>query len=132
MAISKEEREARKRKAALNELRKGPDLEKYLEGRRRKYTTYAQGAKAYLEKMAEYKPLAKVEEIVEQNYNMIDNVINNTKPPEEPQREEQKKQLKARQSLRQRLEDKKRLIAQLPVPQAEKAQIKKLPDVREP
>ena len=47
MAMSKEEREARKRKAVLNELRKGPDLEKYLEGRRRKYTTYARGAKLY-------------------------------------------------------------------------------------
>ena len=47
MAISKEEREARKRRATLMELRKGPDLDKYLEGRRRRYTTYAQGAKLY-------------------------------------------------------------------------------------
>lgn len=47
MAISKEEREARKRRATIMELRKGPDLDKYLEGRRRKYTTYAQGAKLY-------------------------------------------------------------------------------------
>ena len=28
-------------------------------------------------KLAEYKPLAKVEELTEQNYNMIDNVLNN-------------------------------------------------------
>ena len=28
----------------------------------------------------EYKPLAKVEELEEQNYNQIDNVINNVKP----------------------------------------------------
>ena len=28
----------------------------------------------------EYKPLAKVEELEEQNYNQIDNVLNNTKP----------------------------------------------------
>lgn len=30
-----------------------------------------------LEKMVEYKPLAKVEEMEEQNYNMVDNVLNN-------------------------------------------------------
>ena len=28
-------------------------------------------------KLAEYKPLAKVEEMEEQNYNMVDNVLNN-------------------------------------------------------
>ena len=28
-------------------------------------------------KLAEYKPLAKIEELEEQNYNMIDNVLNN-------------------------------------------------------
>ena len=30
-----------------------------------------------LEKLAEYKPLAKIEEMEEQNYNMVDNVLNN-------------------------------------------------------
>lgn len=30
-----------------------------------------------LEKLTEYKPLAKIEEAEEQNYNMIDNVLNN-------------------------------------------------------
>ena len=90
-------------------------------------------AKEYLDKLLEYKPLAKVEEVVEQNYNMIDNVINNTKPQGEPHKqEEQKKASKDRQSLRERLEEKKRFIAQLPVSQAEKAQINKFPDVREP
>lgn len=34
-------------------------------------------AKELLEKLAEYKPLAKIEELEEQNYNMIDNVLNN-------------------------------------------------------
>ena len=34
-------------------------------------------AKELLVKLAEYKPLAKVEELEEQNYNMIDNVLNN-------------------------------------------------------
>jgi len=30
-----------------------------------------------LEKLTEYKPLAKIEEMEEQNYNMADNVLNN-------------------------------------------------------
>lgn len=34
-------------------------------------------AKELLDKLAEYKPLAKIEEMEEQNYNMIDNVLNN-------------------------------------------------------
>lgn len=34
----------------------------------------------------EYKPLAKVEETEEQNYNMIDNVINNVEPKEEKEK----------------------------------------------
>ena len=52
-------------------------------------------AKEYLDKLMDYKPLAKVEEVVEQNYNMIDNVINNTKPQEESHKqEEQKKALR--------------------------------------
>ena len=37
----------------------------------------ARRAKKLLDKLAEYKPLAKVEELEEQNYNMIDNVLNN-------------------------------------------------------
>lgn len=32
-------------------------------------------AKELLEKLAEYKPLAKIEEMEEQNYNMMDNVL---------------------------------------------------------
>lgn len=32
----------------------------------------------------EYKPLAKVEELEEVNYNMIDNVLNNMPPKKEP------------------------------------------------
>ena len=37
----------------------------------------ARKAKELLDKLAEYKPLAKIEELEEQNYNMIDNVLNN-------------------------------------------------------
>ena len=40
-------------------------------------------AKELIDKLAEYKPLAKVEERKEQNYNMIDNVINNL--PQDPE-----------------------------------------------
>ena len=36
-----------------------------------------QQANELLEKLAEYKPLAKIEEMEEQNYNMVDNVLNN-------------------------------------------------------
>lgn len=48
-----------------------------------------QREKVLLEKLAEYKPLAKIEEMEEQNYNMIDNVLNNG--AEKAQREANKK-----------------------------------------
>lgn len=44
----------------------------------------------------EYKPLAKVEELEEQNYNRIDNVLDNTKPKKAERPED-------RPSLRERL-----------------------------
>ena len=47
-------------------------------------------AKELLEKLAEYKPLAKIEEMEEQNYNMMDNVLNNG-AGEKAQREENRK-----------------------------------------
>lgn len=40
-------------------------------------------AKELLKEIDEYKPLAKVEELEEQNYNMIDNRINNTESKDE-------------------------------------------------
>ena len=43
----KEEIEERKKKEKIQQLRKGPDLEQFLEGRKRKFTTYAQGASLY-------------------------------------------------------------------------------------
>lgn len=43
----------------------------------------ARKAKELLDKLAEYKPLAKIEELEECNYNMIDNVLNNEKPKTE-------------------------------------------------
>ena len=47
MARSKAEIEAEKKKERLRELRRGPDLERFLEGRKRKFITYAQGASMY-------------------------------------------------------------------------------------
>ena len=62
-----------------------------------------------LEKLAEYKPLAKIEETEEQNYNMIDNVLNNG-VGEKAQKEENKRmdeKSAARVSLKTRLAEKK-------------------------
>ena len=42
----------------------------------------ARRAKKLLDKLAEYKPLAKIEELEEQNYNMIDGCVNNN--PKKP------------------------------------------------
>ena len=64
--------------------------------------------KVLLEKLAEYKPLAKIEEMEEQNYNMIDNVLNNG--AEKAQREANKKnqeQSAVKVSLKARLAEKK-------------------------
>lgn len=78
-------------------------------------------AKELLKKLDEYKPLAKVEEQVEQNYNMIDNVINNLpKDPEEkkeptPQkvmRIEEHKKIRKRVSMKEKLAEKKAEIAE--------------------
>ena len=61
-----------------------------------------QRAKELLVKLAEYKPLAKVEEMEEQNYNMIDNVLNNG--VEKFNRKEDKQKLQqGRTSLKERL-----------------------------
>ncbi len=62
-----------------------------------------------LEKLAEYKPLAKIEEMEEQNYNMVDNVLNNG-AGEKAQKEENKKAQEkpaAKPSLKARLAEKK-------------------------
>ena len=62
-----------------------------------------------LEKLTEYKPLAKIEEAEEQNYNMIDNVLNNG-VGEKAQREENRRMEEkptVRISLKSRLAEKK-------------------------
>lgn len=73
----------------------------------------------------EYKPLAKVEETEEQNYNMIDNVINNIEPKEE--KEKRKHELKipvgckyADFKIRKHLDnDKYDLIANVKLPEGD-------------
>ncbi len=71
-------------------------------------------AMEFLGKLAEYKPLAKIEEMEEQNYNMIDNVLNNG-AGEKAQKEENKKAQDrppaAKPSLKARLAEKKAQVA---------------------
>ncbi len=64
----------------------------------------ARKAKELLDKLAEYKPLAKIEELEECNYNMIDNVLNNEKPKEEKQT--------GRISIKEKLAEKKAVTRQ--------------------
>ncbi len=81
----------------------------------------ARRAKELLDKLAEYKPLAKVEELEENNYNMIDNVLNNEKPKKEEERSS------GRISIKEKLAEKKAMIEHhdkgeklLPVKESEK------------
>ena len=66
----------------------------------------ARRAKELLDKLAEYKPLAKLEELEEQNYNMIDNVLNNG-----AEKKEQEK-TKGRIPIKEKLAEKKAVIEQ--------------------
>ena len=66
-----------------------------------------------LKKLTAYKPLAKVEEMEEQNYNMVDDVLNNG-AGEKAQKEENKREQErpaARTSLKARLAEKKALVS---------------------
>ena len=70
-------------------------------------------AKELLEKLTEYKPLAKIEEMEEANYNMVDNVLNNG-AGDKAQKEENKKEQEstaAKPSLKDRLAEKKELVS---------------------
>ena len=66
----------------------------------------ARKAKELLDKLSEYKPLAKVEELEESNYNMIDNVLNNEKSKKEEKRST------GRISIKEKLAEKKAMIEQ--------------------
>ncbi len=86
-----------------------------------------------LVKLTEYKPLAKVEELEEENLNQIDNYLSNTVPKAEERRivrneeheriEEEERKRRARgerRSLRERLAEKKAIVtANSAVPQRE-------------
>lgn len=66
----------------------------------------ARKAQELLEKLAEYKPLAKVEELEEQNYNMVDNVLNNGAS------EKRQEQPGKRISVKEKLTEKKAVVGQ--------------------
>lgn len=66
----------------------------------------ARRAKELLDKLAEYKPLAKIEELEEQNYNMIDNVLNNGAEKKEQE------QTKGRISIKAKLAEKRAVMEQ--------------------
>ncbi len=63
-------------------------------------------AQELLDKLTAYKPLAKVEELEESNYNMIDNVLNNDASQNEEKREP------GRISVKEKLAEKKSIIEQ--------------------
>ena len=71
-------------------------------------------AKELLVKLAEYKPLAKIEELEEQNYNMIDDRLNNgvEKFNREEEKKEQREKPQARSSLKERLAAKQKEATQ--------------------
>ena len=77
-------------------------------------------AKELLQKLAEYKPLAKVEEQVEENYNQIDNQLSNIPPDPEEKKEpkqekevriEEHKKVRKRVSMKAKIAEKKAIIA---------------------
>ena len=89
-------------------------------------------AKELIAKLAEYKPLAKVEEREEQNYNMIDNVINNLpQDPEEKKEAAPQKEMRVTEvkKVRQRV-SMKALLAEKKAEVAERE--KKPPEVNAP
>ena len=71
-------------------------------------------AKELLVKLAEYKPLAKIEELEEQNYNMIDERLNNgvEKFNREEEKKEQAEKPQVRTSLKERLAAKQKEATQ--------------------
>ncbi len=71
-------------------------------------------AKELTAKLAEYKPLAKIEELEEQNYNLIDDRLNNgvEKFNREEEKKEQPEKPEARSSLKERLAAKQKEAAQ--------------------
>lgn len=112
-----------------------------------------QRAQEFIKKIEEFKPLAKIEEQLEENYNHIDNTLNNLKKPSEERvetnqetdnkqeealdqaesdsgrktdLEKQAKKASKRPSLKKRLEEKKEQVAaqpEKPAPEKEKVKV---------
>ena len=59
MARKKELDEAERKKELLRKLRKGPDLDKYVDAKKRRYTSYAGGARIYSMSYYTFIKLAK-------------------------------------------------------------------------
>ena len=70
-----------------------------------------QRVKVLLEKLAEYKPLAKIEEMEEQNYNMIDNMLNGAEKAQREANKKDQEQPAVKVSLKARLAEKKEQLA---------------------
>ena len=83
-------------------------------------------AKELIDKLAEYKPLAKVEEREEQNYNMIDNMLNNL-PQDPEEKKEPAPQREMRMEERKKARKRVSMKALLPVKIAEAAEREKKP-----
>ena len=56
---TKEEMERSKERARIRALQKGPDLDQYLVGRKKSYTSYAEGARLYSMNYYTFVKLAK-------------------------------------------------------------------------
>ena len=85
-----------------------------------------------IDKLAEYKPLAKVEEREEQNYNMIDNVLNNL-PQDPEEKKEPAPQREMREAEVKKVRKRVSMKALLPLKKAEVAEReKKPPEVNAP
>lgn len=54
-----ESKSALEKKAKVQALRRGPDLDRYLEGRKRKFVSYAEGARIYSINYYSFVKLAK-------------------------------------------------------------------------
>lgn len=74
----------------------------------------AKKANELLEKLSDYKPLAKVEELEEANYNMIDNVLNNMKPKKENEGKENKERVSMKDKLSEMKEKANGISRKLP------------------
>lgn len=95
-------------------------------------------AKELLRKLDEYKPLAKVEELVEENYNQIDNQLSNIPPDPEDKKEpkqektvriEEHKKARNRVSMKEKLAEKKAEIAERDSKSHEAEKVKKSPSM---